>query len=87
MHSGCLHWQGVSEAFFVSAHVVLQCFFPGSVGQLQALFSHFGVVVMKAPFPEQAFSPLKALLCEEYAPRSKLLGYPGLQRVWMRRHI
>jgi hypothetical protein len=40
MHSGCLHWQGVSEAFFVSAHVVLQCFFPGSVGQLQALFSH-----------------------------------------------
>jgi hypothetical protein len=55
MHSGCLHWQGVSEAFFVSAHVVLQCFFPGSVGQLQALFSHFGVVVMKAPFPEHAF--------------------------------
>jgi hypothetical protein len=55
MHSGCLHWQGVFVLFSASAHVVLQCFFPGSVGQLQALFSHFGVVVMKAPFPEHAF--------------------------------
>jgi len=31
LHSGCLHWHGVSGAFLPSAHGVLQCFLPLAV--------------------------------------------------------
>jgi hypothetical protein len=74
MHSGCLHWQGVFGLFFASAHVVLQCFLPLAGLQLQPGRSHFCVVVINAPLLEHAFFRPKALLYQEYAPRSELRG-------------
>jgi hypothetical protein len=48
--------------------------------QLQAVCSHFFVVVMKAPLRLHAFTRLKALLLGEFIRRSEECGDPSLQR-------
>ena len=63
MHSGCLHWQVSSGVFFASAHVSLQCFFPGAAVSCKPGVRIFLSWSLKLLLLAHAFSRLKALLC------------------------